>query len=94
MKKSTWKEIEKLFNASNKGLYRADETPKNKYENIKKRRKKKYASEKTHAYETGGGPSVNIKFSDQEIAVGEIFGTSLTGGYSKIDCNNDDYTKT
>ncbi|CAH0552509.1 unnamed protein product [Brassicogethes aeneus] len=60
-------------------------TLRRKYENIKKRTKKKYADEKVYARGTGGGPSKMSKFSSLEESVKDILGTRITGSQSNYD---------
>lgn len=51
-----WKKIEAEFNSESGTVYRDFQTLRKKYENIKKKTKKKIADEKCYIMGTGGGP--------------------------------------
>ncbi|KAI4457563.1 hypothetical protein MML48_7g00015983 [Holotrichia oblita] len=85
IKKQAWKKIEEEFNASSGEIYRSVEVLRNKYENIKKRTKKKLSDQKKDIFGTGGGPSEGIIISGVEKDIEDILGTQLTGLPSEFD---------
>ncbi|XP_065200774.1 myb/SANT-like DNA-binding domain-containing protein 3 [Planococcus citri] len=89
LKKATWKKIEAEFNQLALGEFRDVSTLKNKYENIKKRAKQKYAEEKRHVAGTGGGPPLAVKFTETEHDIAEMLGPRMTGEDSHFDCDNE-----
>ncbi|EFN71184.1 UPF0439 protein C9orf30-like protein, partial [Camponotus floridanus] len=54
LKEETWKTISKEFNSTT-GTFRDSPTLRRKYENLKKKTKKKFADLKCHLKGTGGG---------------------------------------
>lgn len=84
-KNSTWSKIASEFNSSSGVSYRDSKILKNKYENIKKRTKKKSAVEKSSIFHTGGGPSENITYTPVEEQVKDILGVRIDGLDSKLD---------
>lgn len=61
---------------------------KNKYENIKKRGKQKFADHKKYVMGTGGGPSKEIVVTETDSSLYEILGTQLTGLSSQFDSDS------
>ncbi|KAI4469096.1 hypothetical protein MML48_2g00005915 [Holotrichia oblita] len=59
-KTDTWKAIENEFNSLSGQTFRDVKVLKNKYENIKKRTKKKVSDNKINIMGTGGGPSQDV----------------------------------
>lgn len=86
MKEETWKTISKEFNSTT-GTFKDSSTLRCKYENLKKKAKKKFADLKCHVKGTGGGESANIVFDsiDEIIQSVTMLGTQLTGMTSQFD---------
>ncbi|CAH1107025.1 unnamed protein product [Psylliodes chrysocephalus] len=86
IKNEAWAHVCQKFNAHSKqSIYRDVDVLKNKYNNEKKKAKKKYADEKRHLYGTGGGPPEIIQESTIDKDIAEIIGTQMTGFPSKYD---------
>lgn len=73
-KNGCWAEIETLFNSSST-TYRSAIILRRKYENMKKKTKKKFLEEKIYNYGTGGGPEKKTKIDDIDNKIQEILGT-------------------
>lgn len=85
IKASAWLKIEEEFNMIGGEPYRDCKILRTKYENLKKRTKKKYADHKTYITTTGGGPSKDIMITSTDDDIHEIIGTQLTGLSSEFD---------
>lgn len=85
IKAEAWVKICNEFNSQLGEPYRSDKTLKNKYENIKKRAKQRFADHKKYVTGTGGGPHKDILISDTDTSLHEILGTQLTGLTSEFD---------
>ncbi|CAH1981276.1 unnamed protein product [Acanthoscelides obtectus] len=83
-KAKTWNMIAKEFN-SGAVTYRDSKTLKNKYDNIKKRSKKKFSQEKCSLFATGGGASKTVHFTDIDEQVKDILGVRIEGHPSTYD---------
>ncbi|KAF5269693.1 hypothetical protein FQA39_LY08616 [Lamprigera yunnana] len=78
-----------MFNCHSGEPHRDTDTPRNKYNNIKKRAKAKFSEEKKYMYGTGGGSAK--KQTDDNIIMNdiqEIAGAQITGMESKYDDNS------
>ncbi|KAJ8911548.1 hypothetical protein NQ315_012801 [Exocentrus adspersus] len=84
LKEQAWQNLTAEFNANN-SQPRDAQTLRRKYENIKKRTKKRYADEKVYLKGTGGGPTKHIKFNSVDESVKSILGTRVTGKASEFD---------
>lgn len=85
IKANAWLQLAKEYNSMFGDCYRDCKILKNKYENIKKRTKQKFADHKTYIKGTGGGPSKDIIVTTTDNDIHEIIGTQLTGNYSEFD---------
>ncbi|CAG9773218.1 unnamed protein product [Ceutorhynchus assimilis] len=85
IKAEAWQKIYTEFNNILGDPHRTTKVLKNKYENIKKRAKQKFADNKKYVIGTGGGPFKDLVIADTESDLHEILGTQLTGGTSKFD---------
>ncbi|KAK5650003.1 hypothetical protein RI129_001032 [Pyrocoelia pectoralis] len=88
-KSECWLKIEKQFNSVSGEVHRPADVLRKKYENIKKRLKKKFSDEKCHARMTGGGPPHDFKFTDVDNEVKEILGKRVDGIPSEFDDDAD-----
>ncbi|KAK5647984.1 hypothetical protein RI129_002876 [Pyrocoelia pectoralis] len=88
-KSECWLKIEKQFNSVSGEVHRPADVLRKKYENIKKRVKKKFSDEKCHARMTGGGPPHDFKFTDVDNEVKEILGKRVDGIPSEFDDDAD-----
>lgn len=80
-----WKKIEVEFNNQSGEVFRDWLTLRKKYENIKKRTKKKIADTKCHVMSTGGGPpKKTIELSDVDVIVTDILGSRVEGLQSEF----------
>ncbi|CAH0560527.1 unnamed protein product [Brassicogethes aeneus] len=80
LKLNTWKNIEKEFNFQLGETYRDSLCLRKKYENLKKKTKKKASREKCHALETGGGPlKKGLELTDVDVELREILGCRIDG---------------
>lgn len=78
--------IEREFNSQSGDTHRSANVLMNKYKNLKKRSKKKFADEKAYIYGTGGGPADDpLDVTEVDIAFKEILGSQLTGTVSIYD---------
>ncbi|GAB1869632.1 Regulatory protein zeste [Camponotus japonicus] len=84
LKEETWKTISKEFNSTT-GTFRDPPTLRRKYENLKKKTKKKFADLKCHVKGTGGGEPANIVFDSIDETIQSMLGTQLTGMTSQFD---------
>ncbi|KAG5871923.1 hypothetical protein JTB14_022398 [Gonioctena quinquepunctata] len=75
-KAQCWVDIEKAFNCQSWGSYR-NITVKKKYENIKKKTKKKMADEKCHKL----GPNLKTEISSIDNTILEILGSVRVEGF-------------
>ncbi|XP_055904672.1 uncharacterized protein LOC129940376 [Eupeodes corollae] len=67
-KTAAWESIANEFNSKSGSHYRSSIVLKTKYENLKKRTKQNFASEKRKLYQTGGGPQeINTDVLDKSI---------------------------
>ncbi|XP_055917300.1 uncharacterized protein LOC129949704 [Eupeodes corollae] len=67
-KTAAWESIANEFNSKSGSHYRSSIVLKTKYENLKKRTKQNFASEKRKLYQTGGGPQeINTDVLDKTI---------------------------
>lgn len=82
-KTGCWLQIEKEFNAVN-DKYRAEKILRKKYDNIKKRTKKKFPEEKCNVRGTGGGPPTNIKLDPIDTEIKDILGVRLEGNVTEF----------
>lgn len=87
LKNDTWMKISNEFNSCSGEANRSPLVLRNKYLNIKKRSKKRYADEKRYTYGTGGGPAIDFTDSVDET-VKEIIGCQMTGLSSKFDSDS------
>lgn len=74
-----WKSIEKEFNSLSGQTFRDAKALRNKYENLKKRAKKKAADNKAQKMGTGGGPSQETDLSDIDNTIISILGVRAEG---------------
>ncbi|CAH1099326.1 unnamed protein product [Psylliodes chrysocephalus] len=72
------------FNANNINP-RDVNTLRRKYDNLKKRTKKKYADEKLYMRRTGGGPPKIINIDSVDQSLKDILGSHITGMESEFD---------
>ncbi|XP_072402984.1 uncharacterized protein [Diabrotica undecimpunctata] len=80
-----WKKIEEEYNSSVGSNFREVKVLRKKYENIKKRSKRKFADEKAHVMGTGGGSQMDSQINEIDIDIKEILGTRLEGLHSEFD---------
>lgn len=85
IKAEAWEKIYKEYNSILGDPHRCTKVLRNKYENIKKRAKQKFADNKKYMTGTGGGPFKDIEITKTESELHEILGTQLTGFTSKYD---------
>lgn len=81
--KETWETISKEFSTT--GTFRDPVILRRKYENLKKKAKKKFADFKCQIKGTGGGESTNIVFNSIDETIQSMLGTQLTGMISQFD---------
>ena len=84
LKEETWETISIEFNSTT-GTFRDPPTLRRKYENLKKKAKKKFADLKCHVKGTGGGEPANIVFDSIDETIQSMLGTQLTGMTSEFD---------
>ncbi|XP_074035390.1 uncharacterized protein [Leptinotarsa decemlineata] len=89
LKLNAWKRVTNEFNSISGENYRQLQVLKNKYENIKKRSKQKFAAEKSFLKKTGGGPPEDFHVDDIDNAIKQIIGTQMTGLQSEFDDDRD-----
>ncbi|KAK4878081.1 hypothetical protein RN001_010587 [Aquatica leii] len=87
-KDKAWHELEKEYNA-NSSTHRDAITLRRKYENMKKRSKKKYADEKKYVTGTGGGGPLKSNFNEMDETMKNILGERMTGMHSVYDDDAD-----
>ncbi|KAG5864970.1 hypothetical protein JTB14_017050 [Gonioctena quinquepunctata] len=80
-KAQCWVDIEKAFNCQSGGSYRNITVLRKKYENIKKKTKKKMADEKCYKLGTGGGPNLKTEISLIDNTTLEILGSVRVEGF-------------
>lgn len=80
-----WINLAKECNSVCAEYHRDVKTLRNKYENIKKRTKQKFADQKKYVTGTGGGPEKDIVITTVDNDIYEIIGTQLTGRPSEFD---------
>lgn len=78
-KELTWKKIEKEFNSNCKNGFRSMKNLKEKYNNLKKRTKQKWAEEKKLVLQTGGGSYKPPLDTEMDNTIKDILGEQLTG---------------
>lgn len=75
-----WKQIEREFNNESGQIFRDMSILRKKYDNLKKRTKKKFADEKFHALGTGGGPLKKPpEITDIDIEIKELLAERIDG---------------
>lgn len=79
-KNQCWNNIEKDFNGQSGQTYRSSVVLKKKYENLKKRTKKKYADERCYQLGTGGGPLIESKLTNVDNEIMDIVGSTRIKG--------------
>lgn len=84
-KAEAWIQLAKEFNSCCGDNYRDAKVLQNKYLNMKKRSKKRFAEEKKYLYGTGGGPPRNDTITDIDTDIKEIIGPQMTGLISEFD---------
>lgn len=87
LKNDIWMKVSKEFNACSGEANRSPSILRNKYLNLKKRSKKRFAAEKKYTYGTGGGPS--MEFTDPvDETLKDIMGCQMTGLSSNFDSDS------
>lgn len=89
IKLNAWKRVTNDFNSISGENYRHLQILRNKYENVKKQSKQKFADEKSFLKKTGGGPPKDFNFDDTDKEMKEIIGTQMTGLQSEFDDDHD-----
>lgn len=75
-----WKQIETEFNNESGQIFRDTLILRKKYDNLKKRTKKKFADEKCHALGTGGGPPKKPpEITDIDMEIKELLAERIDG---------------
>lgn len=87
-KNEAWSLIATEFNAQSLENYRDLNVLRNKYNNLKKRSKKKFAEERKCLYSTGGGKAPKFEDTNIDNDIREIISSQMTGFLSEYD---DDY---
>lgn len=80
-----WLRLANEFNSISGEAYRDAKILRNKYENMKKRSKQKFADEKLYTRGTGGGPVKPTLLTDIDEKVKDIIGSQMTGFVSEFD---------
>lgn len=89
-KKLAWESIEKQFNSqSQRNVYRNAENLKEKYNNLKKKTKKKYSENKINIMKTGGGSYVSPELNEIDKAIYDIIGPQIDGLKNNYDDDRD-----
>nr|CAI5849896.1 unnamed protein product [Callosobruchus analis] len=89
-----WQVIERVFKNESGQVFRDYVTLRKRYENLKKRTKKKFADEKCHALGTGGGPSKRApEMTDIDLEIKDILAERIDGlpsefGVMQVKYNN------
>lgn len=83
-KAGCWLKIANEFNSVSE-TFRTSLVLRKKYENIKKRTKRKYADERKYIRGTGGGPNVESTFTSVDSEIKEMLGVRLKGNESEFD---------
>lgn len=85
-----WELIEKQFNSqSQRNVYRNAENLKEKYNNLKKKTKKKYSEDKINIMKTGGGSYVSPELNEIDKAIYDIIGPQIDGLKNNYDDDRD-----
>lgn len=80
-----WKQIEIEFNNDSGQIFRDTLILRKKYDNLKKRTKKKFADEKCYALGTGGGPPQKTpEITDIDKEIKELLAERIDGFPSKF----------
>lgn len=88
-KEKAWSRIEIEFNSKNSGnAFRSVKNLKEKYNNLKKCTKRKFALEKMNVTKTGGGAFTPTAVTDVELAIKEILGEQVSGLQNSYDCDS------
>jgi len=89
-KEKAWLQIENEFNSTNNSnAFRSVKHLKEKYNNLKKDTKRKFALEKINASKTGGGPFLPVNVTDVNLAIKDILGEQLSGLQNSYDCDSE-----
>lgn len=79
-KKNAWQNIENEFNSKNtRNIFRNAEGLKEKYNNLKKKTKKKITEEKMNIRKTGGGSYNPLTLNETDQIIYEIIGPQIDG---------------
>ncbi|KAL1487722.1 hypothetical protein ABEB36_015629 [Hypothenemus hampei] len=85
-KKLAWEAIENKFNSqNNKSIRRYGDQLKEKYNNLKKKTKKKYSDNKMNILKTGGGSYISTEFSNAEKTLYQIIWPQVDGLQNNYD---------
>ena len=88
-KEKAWLKIESEFNSKNNdNTFRSVKHLKEKYNNLKKNTKKKFAIEKMNISKTGGGSYTPIAVTDVDLTIKEILGPQISGLQNSYDCDS------
>jgi len=88
-KEKAWLKIECEFNSKNNdNTFRSAKHLKEKYNNLKKNTKKKFAIEKMNISKTGGGSYTPILVTDVDLTIKEILGPQVSGLQNSYDCDS------
>lgn len=88
-KETAWLKIECEFNSKNNdNTFRSVKHLKEKYNNLKKNTKKKFAIEKMNISKTGGGSYTPISVTDIDLMIKEILGPQVSGLQNSYDCDS------
>uniref|UniRef100_A0A1Y1KNH9 Regulatory protein zeste n=1 Tax=Photinus pyralis TaxID=7054 RepID=A0A1Y1KNH9_PHOPY len=83
-KTEAWSNVAREFNVVNDS-HRSEAVLKKKFENLKKRVKKKLSENKTYSMGTGGGPYKDTPLNDTEEGIKDILGPRAEGFQSQFD---------
>lgn len=79
-KSTAWEEVTKEFNLLNsQKTPRSSKNLKEKWKNVKKDTKKKYALEKQEVFRTGGGKPSQVIINENDETIKSIIGVAATG---------------
>lgn len=88
-KKKAWLKIECEFNSrNNDNTFRSAKHLKEKYNNLKKSTKKKFATEKMNISKTGGGSYTPTLVTDIDLTIKEMLGAQVSGLQNCYDCDS------
>lgn len=88
-KEKAWLKIEMEFNSKNNGnTFRNAKHLKEKFNNLKKETKRKFALEKINTCKTGGGPFTPVKLTDTNLAIKDILGEQVSRLQNSYDCDS------